>query len=200
MSPARWLLPAMTVALVAMAGCKSEKSRLEDLYQAAGNASGGRGGVANELRKQWGEGDITIVEAVGLAHTKLDTPGDAASVAFAGAVLDVVGMIMPDIESKTNELFWIQVGTLAGKSAAVAFNGDDIPLARSLVLAGSDRWQTEAYWRQHPDHDAVASLILHKAGESKDALDRLRSRPELTGETQAAFDLIEREWRRSRGG
>ncbi len=200
MSVARWLLPLLLVALVGVAGCKSEKARLEALYGTAGSGRGGRTAVGNELRKQWAEKKVTIAEAVSLAHSKLDAPGDAASVVFAGAVLDVIAMIAPDIEDKTNELFWIQAGTLAGKAAGVAVAANDIPLARSLVLAGSERWQTEAYWRQHPDHDAAASIIMHKSGESKDALDRLRSRPELTPETQAAYDLIEKDWRRSRGG
>lgn len=195
----RWLLPVLLLALAAMAGCKSEKSRLEAIYASAG-AAGGRSAAMNSLRKQWATGKVTIVEAVGLAHTKLDSPGDAAAVTFAGAVLDTVAMIQGEIEDKTNELFWIQVGTLAGKAAAVAYSSNDIPLSRSLVLGGSDRWNNEAYWREHPAHDALASLILHKSGESKEALDRLRSRPELGAETQAAYDEIEREWRRSRGG
>lgn len=195
----RWLLPVLLLALAMTAGCKSEKSRLEEIYASAGSA-GGRGTAMNELRKQWASGKVTIVEAVGLAHTRLDSPGDAGAVAFAGAVLDTVAMIQPEIEDKTNELFWIQVGTLAGKAAAVAYAASDVPLARSLVLGGSNRWDNEAYWREHPAHDALASLVMHKSGESKEALERLRSRPELGAETQAAFDEIEREWRRSRGG
>jgi len=200
MSPYRWLLALCLIALTVLGGCKSEKSRLEAVYAAAGSATGGRAGAANELRKQWGAKKVTMVEAVAMAHTKLDLPGDAASIAFAGAVLDVIEIVLPEIEPQTNELFWIQTGTLAGKAAAVAFNGNDIPLARSLVLAGSDRWQNDAYWLRHPDHDAVASLILHRSGESKEAIGRLRSRPELSEETQAALDVIEKEWRRSRGG
>lgn len=200
MSPVRWLVPVLVLAVVALGGCKSEKSRLDALYAAAGTAGSGRSAVANELRKQWAAGNVTAVEAVNLAHTKLDSPGDGASIVFAGAVLDVLSVIQPDIEPKTTELFWIQVGTLAGKSAAVAFKTNDIALARSLVLAGSERWQNEAYWRQHPDHDAVAALILHKSGESKEALERLRSRPDLGPETQQAYDLIEKEWRHAHGG
>jgi hypothetical protein len=196
----RWFLPVLAVALAAMTACKSEASRLEEMYTAAGSGTGGRAAAGNSLRKEWAAGKVTMVEALNMAHTKLDSPGDAASIAFAGAVLDTVEIAQPDLESKTNELFWIQIGTLAGKAAAVAFTAGDIPLARSLVLSGSDRWQTDAYWREHESHDALAAIVLHKSGESKVALDRLRSRPELGEETQAAFDQIEREWRKSRGG
>lgn len=196
----RWLFPVLLVALAAMTACKSEESRLEEIYATAGSGTGGRAAAGNALRKQSAQGKITIVEAVAFANDKLDSPGDAAAVSFAGAVLDTVEIALPDLESKTNELFWIQIGTLAGKASAVAFTGGDVPLARSLVLAGSDRWQTDAYWHGHPAHDATASLLMHKSGESKEALARLRERPELVEETQAAYDEIEREWRRSRGG
>ena len=196
----KWMLPLMLGAVVVIAGCKSEKSRLEGLYAKAATPGSGRAAIGNELRSQWAAGKVTIVEAVVMANLKLDSPGGSAAVVLAGAVLDTIEVVQPDIESQTNEFFWIQTGTLAGKGAAVAFAAGDIPLARTLVLAGSDRWQTEAYWREHGAHDALASLVMHRSGESKEALERLRSRPELTAETQAAYDQIEREWRRSRGG
>ncbi len=195
-----WFMPVTLGALVMAAGCKSEESRLEALYAKAAGPGGGRAAIGNELRTQWGSGKVTIAEAVVLANLKLDSPGGNGAVVLAGAVLDTIDIVQPEIEPKTNELFWIQTGTLAGKSAAVALASNDTALARTLVLAGSDRWQTESYWRDHAAHDALASLILHKSGESKEALERLRARPELTDETQAAYDQIEKEWRRSRGG
>jgi hypothetical protein len=195
----RLLFPIFVAALVVLSACKSEKSRLEDLY-AASTGAGSRGTVANDLRKQWAEGKVTMVEAVAMAHTKLDSPGDGASVVFAGAVLDVVGMIEPEIDSTTTEMFWIQVGTLAGKAAGVAFSAGDVPLARSMVLSGSERWQNDAYWQRHPTHDAAASVVLHRSGETKEALARLRERPDMASEVQEAYDLIERDWRRANGG
>ena len=193
------LLLVAAVALAFMSGCKSEKSRLEELFAKAGG-QGGRGAVANGLRQEWAAKKVRMVEAVSVAHDKLDSPGDAAAVAFAGGVLDVISMAEPDLAKDTTEFFWTRVGTLAGKAAAVAAESGDIALARSLVLSGGTEWDDEAYWRQHPSHDALASMLMHKSGESKAALERLRSRPELTEETQAAYDVIEKEWRRASGG
>jgi hypothetical protein len=118
-------------------------------------------------------------------------------VAFAAAVLDFLEQVEPDLNPKViNDFSWIRVGSLAGNAAAAAQKAGDTAAARSVVLAGPKHWQGEVYWRQCPAHDALASLILFQSGEGEEALNRLRDRPELPEEVQAAKDMIEREMKK----
>ncbi len=64
-------------------------------------------------------------------------------------------------------------------------------MARSLVLAGPQRWQSEAYWMLHPGHDALAAYVLFFSGEGGEAMRRLRSRPHLDTLQQTAMDEIQ---------
>ncbi|HMN40999.1 MAG TPA: hypothetical protein PKE29_09145 [Phycisphaerales bacterium] len=184
---------------LALAACSSEKDRLEAI---AATAAAGRSAAATSLRTAFFAKEITANAAIDLAHTKVDrlspstysTQPTANDIAFAGAVLDFIEQTEPDIDAKVlNEFFWIRIGTLAGNAAAAARKAEDLPAARALVLAGPTRWQTEAYWRQHPAHDALASMILFESGESDKALNRLRDRPDLADDVQIVKDTIEKE-------
>ncbi len=185
-----------------LAACSSEKNRLEAIAAAA---STGRAAQAAALRSAFFAQDITANGAIDLAYARVDrggpnspsTPPTPADIAFAGAVLDFIDQAEPDIDKKVlNDFFWIRVGTLAGNAAAAARAAGDLPAARSLVLAGPKRWQNDAYWRQCPAHDALASMILFESGEGDEALNRLRDRPDLADDVQAAKATIEKELRK----
>jgi hypothetical protein len=85
---------------------------------------------------------------------------------------------------------WFRIGGLAGAAAEKAYLGEQFAEARSLVLAGPRRWQSDAYWLRHPGHDALASYIMFSVGEGGEALKRLRERPQMTEELQKACDDI----------
>lgn len=176
-----------------LTGCSGEKKQLEVIYSAAG-ANPTQGVAA--LRQAFFAKQITPSAAIDLAHERIDTLGDAASVAFAQSVLDFIAQCEPDISPKViNDFFWIRCGTLAANASAAAMKRGDIAGARRVVLAGPKSWQTEAYWRRQTAHDALASLVLHQSGESQEALDRLTNRPDLAEEVDAAKKLIEKEMR-----
>ena len=188
-------LAALTGAACLAGGCDSGPGVLETQYASA--AAAGPITTAAALRKAFLARTITANEAIDLAHERVEKVGDASSVAFARAVLEFIDQVEPEIEQAgVNELFWVRVGTLAGNSAAVAHKGQDLGSARRLVLGGPARWQNEAYWRQHPSHDALASLILHENGETAEALARLRERGELADDVAAAKARIEQDTRR----
>ncbi len=190
------LATALSLTTVA---CTSEKDRLEAI---AGAAATGRAAQAAALRSAFFAREITANGAIDLAYARVDrsspgapsTPPTPADIAFAGAVLDFLDQAEPDIDKKViNDFFWIRVGTLAGNAAAAARTAGDLPAARALVLAGPKRWQNDAYWRQCPAHDALASIILFESGEGDEALNRLRDRPDLAEDVQAAKNMIEKE-------
>ncbi len=187
------------LVMVTLAGCSSEESRLEELYQTA--KTKGRGSIVNQIRTDWYAKDVTLVGLVDLAHTKVEKDNDVAAAIFAGEVLEAVAQVEPDIkDSEVNDFFYIRLGTLAANSAAIAWNAQprDITLARKLVLAGPQRWQNDKYWMDHPDHDALASYIMFENGEGDAALERLRQRPDGTEITDKAYDEIEKELRKQR--
>ncbi|MBX3404775.1 MAG: hypothetical protein KF699_15300 [Phycisphaeraceae bacterium] len=200
------VVPLMLVSALAMGpGCKSERGRIEDAYEATAN--GGRTAAANQLRQDWAKGRITFRQAINLAHAKLEA-GDPLAVAFAGGVLDALLILevayrdpdMPEGVGRDEVIDWPVVGALAGKAGAIAAARDEIELAESLILGGTKRWQDDEYWEANDAHDALASTLLHKRGRSQEAVDRLRIRQRLGEQAQQALDTIEREWRRARGG
>jgi hypothetical protein len=199
---------ALVVLLVvaSLGACTSEKSRLE---AAAKTAATNRAAAATALRNAFFARQITANGAIDMAYARVDgamaaaggtqparTP-TAADVAFAGAVLDFIAQTEPDIDQKVaNDFFWIRVGTLAGNAAAAAKAMGNTQLAADLVLAGPPRWQNDAYWRQCPAHDALASLLLFETDKGKEALDRLRDRPDLPDEVAQAKAMIEKEMKK----
>ena len=189
--------------VLVMGGCESEESRLAGYYAQCGTK--GIATTSVEMRNAWFAEEITLQGALGLAHQKVDTDKDLAAAKFAGAVLEFAGQIKPEIAKKdVNEFLYMRLGTLAGNSAAIVWELQprDVKLANSLVFAGGTVWESEKYWMDHPDHDALASYILMENNEGDLALERLRSRPELLDDTDRAYREIERELRlrKGRGG
>lgn len=187
----------LVVVVLVMAGCASEADRLETLAKAA---SQNRTTAATAMRKAFYAKEITAQGALGLAHERVEKVGDVAAVDLAGAVLDMLDQISPDVEKAgVNEFYWVRVGTLAGNAGAAAMKLGDMPRARSVVLAGPGRWQNEAYWRQHPDHDILASAIMFESGEGAAAVQRLRDRAELTEDQARVLEKMEKDLRRGLG-
>jgi len=187
-----------------LVGCTSERGRLDAIAQTAAKS---RSAAAIALRKAFYAGEITANGAIDLAYEKVDraagskvpasTPVSASDIAFAGAVLDFVDQAEPDIEKKVlNEFFWVRLGTLAGTAASAARSMDDLPGARAVVLAGPKRWQNDPYWRQHPDHDALASMLLFESGEGDEALRRLQERPDLDEQLVQVKETIEKQMKK----
>lgn len=189
------IVSPVVVALIGtslLTGCtEPEPVQLEKIYKTAATSSAA---AQATIVSKWTAGEITMQGALGLAHDRLDTQRTANSVAFAAAVLGAEAQLEGAMNKKAelNEFFWMRTGTLAADAAAVAWKLGDIPGARAVVLAGPKRWQTEAYWLQNPAHDAMASYILHASGETGEALNRLRGRPDMAEEVQRAVEEIER--------
>ena len=156
-------------------------------------AAAGRSAAATLMAADWRAKRLKLDECIDLAFDRLDNKGDAESTAFAGAVLDMAAIIEKELpQSGDFEMFWIRVGSLAGLAAEKAATRGEFKEARTLVLAGPKRWQTEAFWRRHTQHDALASMMLFYSGEKAEALNRLRQRGDLDDLQQAAYDTISR--------
>ncbi len=193
--------PALLLLLpfLLLPACDSQPATLATIQTTAATS---RSTAATALRNAFYAKTITANGAIDLAHDRFDTakggpPPTAADINFAGAVLDFIAQCEPDIDKKViNEFFWLRIGTLAANAAAAAEAAGDTPLARSVVLAGPKRWQTDLYWRQCPSHDALASIILFKSDEGPEAIHRLQDRPDLADEVQQAKTMIEQEMRK----
>jgi len=188
------LVSAALAGWLAATGCgPTERERVEAVAaMAVTNPAGARA----EIIKQFNGKTLTIDECMNVAHERLDLGGTSATLAlpFASATLEAASALESAIvKAGVTEFYWFRMGTLAGKAAAVAFDAGDVATARALVLGGPRRWQEENYWRFHPEHDAAASWILHRAGESNAAVQRLRSRPDLDEHALAVLDRIEAE-------
>ena len=193
----RFVVCVMTVAtFVGVSGCESKTRRVTAYYS---QAQVGRGAAAAAMAADWRAKRIKLADCLDLAFAHIDSAGDAAAGNFAGAVLDFAQLIEQELpQSPDMELFWSRLGGLAAASAEQAYMRQDIPQARSLVLAGPQRWQNEAYWRLHPNHDALAAYVLYSSGEGAEALRRLRSRADLDEVQQKAYDDIQAGMRAGR--
>jgi len=179
-------------ALVLPACGPTEQQRVESIYTLA---STNPAAAQAEIVKQWNAHTIKLDTCINLGHDRLER-GQAGGPPFALAVLGAA----KDLESAADkagvtEFYWFRLGTLAGAGAAAAFSQGDLNTARALVLAGPRRWQGENYWRMHPDHDALASWIMHKSGESAEAIARLRERAEPDEQVTAMIQRIQAEQR-----
>lgn len=187
-----WAWPFGLVVLAALlGGCgPSKQERLETIYTLAlGNPAAAQA----ELVKQWHARTLMLDDAMNLGHQRLEA-NIRGGPEFARAVLGAARELEAEaVKAGVNEFYWFRLGTLAGSAAAAAFNAGDLKTAREVVLAGPSRWQGESYWRLHPDHDALASLVMHRAGESREALYRLRSRAEPDEQLTAMITRIEAE-------
>jgi hypothetical protein len=203
--PLGWLM-AGVLLVGGVAGCTSEKDRLEAIAKTAATS---RVAAATALRNEFYAKHITANAAIDMAYERVDgalvPPGSstpaktpsAGDIAFAGAVLDFIDQAEPDIDKKVlNDFFWYRVGSLAGNAAAAARAAGDVPTAAKLVLANPTRWQTDNYWRQYPYHDALASILLFETDHGNEALDRLRNRPDLSDDVVQVQAMIEKEMRK----
>jgi len=187
------LRPLLIAALLLMNGCKP-RDPLGNVGAIAASPTGGRVAAAGELVRAFNAKEVLLSDAIDASFAAVelaetDPTSSLAATAYAGAVLDaalaVEGVLPKDGEF---EIFWFRLGGLAFKAAEEAFARGRLVEARSLVLAGPDRWQNESYWRRHSAHDALAAVILAQSGEGGEALRRLGSRADLDG---PALDVYE---------
>ena len=181
----------MLASTALLAGCgPSEQDRVETIYALSASSSAA---AQAEIVKQWNAKALTLDACINLAHDRLDER-KAAALPFAAATLNATADLeAAAIKGGVNEFYWFRIGTLAGKAAVIALDAGDVPGARALVFAGPRRWQEENYWRFHPDHDAAASVIMHRNGETAAALARLRNRPDLNELGTDVLNKIEAE-------
>jgi hypothetical protein len=180
---------------MAFGGCE-RRAPVAQVAAVAASPTGGRGAAAAQLVSRWKAGDHDVLtKARDLAFEQLDSaksgqPGPTTRVvsrsvdatAFAGAVLDALEQLTQQLPMDAeHELFWMRVGGLAFAASEEAFAGGRLVEARSLVFAGGQRWQNEAYWMMHTGHDALASGILAQSGERAEAVRRLEERTDLNG-------------------
>jgi hypothetical protein len=185
------ILAALAIAaLLSPAGCIPKQRGAPMYYTQAQTA--GRSIAAGAMAAEWRAKTLKLDDCIDLAFEHIDKEGDAASLVFAGAVLDFAELVEKDLpRAGEMELFWMRVGGLACAAGEKAYNAKDIKLARSLILAGPARWKSDAYWMRRPNHDAIASYVLYLSGEGGEAIRRLRSRPDLDAVQQRAIDEIQ---------
>lgn len=187
----------ISVVLTHLGGCDAGTRRL-DTAQGQVAGVGGRTAAAGTLSAAILAGEITTGDALDRAFVLVETaaagadgPASAEATAFAGAVLDAIDQVKDRLPHQAEmELFWMRVGRLAFASAEEAHARGRVSEARSLVLAGPSRWQTESYWRRSSGHDALASVILAKSGEREEARRRLESRGELEGLAAEVLQML----------
>lgn len=182
-------LPLVYLAafLLAFLGACEKKQTLLEAY--AKQAAKGRTTATGGLIGAFKAGQITADEAITLAADKLEAGEDAT--AFAGAVLDMLSAVEGQLPQKGEfEIFWRRVGRLAFWAAHTAYLKGRADEAGALVLAGPKRWQNDAYWLRYGDHDALVAILLDESGKRSLAIDRLRSRVELSPEAQEVLDRL----------
>lgn len=156
-----------------LAGCDSRASKLERIADDAPRV--GRDATLAALAAGPESGMGWLNDAMLLASDRLNAGQDATI--FAGAVLDLGARIEQRIPQQA-VLLVIGLGALAYQAADAARARGDIALARSLVLGGPRRWQTDHYWLTTPHHDALVSIVLFEHGEREEAISRLLVRAE----------------------
>lgn len=184
------LVVALTWLAWLPAGCVRAPDPVDAFVAQAGTT--GRAAAATSMLTAYNAQELTFSDALDKAHALLEA-GDPRATAFAGAVLDFGAAIEADMPMGGEyEIFWFRVGRLACRSAMVASEAGRVPEALTLVLAGPRRWQVEAYWLRYPDHDGLASMLLHANGRTSEALTRLLERGDLREEAQEAYEIISR--------
>lgn len=197
--PAHRTLVTLSIAfLLAVTGCSDPAAELNAAVATTISPTGGRAAAAQEMAAKIRAGTLKLSLAMERANTMLDEVAagktkSADATAFAGAVLDTATMIEDLLPTQGEmELFWINVGRLAFRAAEESHAADRIPEAMTLVFAGPQRWQNQAYWERYSDHDGLAAIILAKNGQVAVALERLRSRAELRGVALEVYELLTR--------
>lgn len=166
-----------TLALgLMMCGCEPQ-----DPYARYAKLTGGRAAIAGALINDFHAGKLTFADALDAAHERLDHDPSSEATLFAASVLDLGSAVASQLQTgpEMEIMFWWRVGRLAFRAAEADAVAGRWKEARAVVLAGPERWQTEAYWRTYPDHDALAAIILAQNGERAEAIRRLKSRPML---------------------
>lgn len=191
-----WLTAALAVALpLSAGGCDRGPSPLDQA--AAQVAAVGRPGTVAALEAEFLAGRVTFEACLERAEAMLEA-GDPDATLFAGAVLDLAERIEDRFPTGPEfELFWMRLGQLASKATYQAMNAQRFEEADTLVLAGPDRWQRASYWQRYPNHDIMVAISLAHQDRSNEAIARLRSRPLVTPEMEAAIEQI-RELERQR--
>ncbi len=185
------LLIVLFLGLFGAPGCKPQPGPLD---RCVALAATNRAGATTALFAAWNAKQLTFEDALTRAHDMLEKGEDAS--AFAGAVLDFAVLIQDKFNpSGEMEIFWFRLGRLAFRGSLTAFQAGRVEEARSIVLAGPARWQSEGYWLRYRDHDALASIILDASGETSEGISRLRDRTHLEGDSEEALQMLERRGR-----
>lgn len=190
----------LAAACVVCIGCEKSADRLAALAARASSPTGGRGAVAPQLAQMIKAGQITYDEAIDAAFESVETAAadasgatSATATAFAGSVLDAIAINKDGMLTGAEfELFWMRVGGLAFKAGEEAASKGRLAEARTLVLAGSDRWQNEFYWTRRPDHDALTSAVMASVGERSEARQRLENRSDLQSPASEVLEKLRR--------
>jgi len=177
------------IAAIVLAGCDDPRARLVGHAETAA-LGGGRAAAAAGLEADFRAGRVTLDLA--LDHAFFTIEDGSADPAYVGAVLDCATRVEDAIPAspELSTLLLRRIGRLAFQGAEAAYLAGDVAGARSLVLAGPGRWQTESYWMRYPDHDALAAVLLAATGDRGEALRRLGSRPVLNPPADEAFALV----------
>lgn len=185
------LLPLILLILALLPACGRQDPKAQ-LEAYATSAATSRTTATAGLIAAFKADQITVDDALTLAFDKLDKGQDTT--AFAGAVLDMIQAVQSQLSTGGEfEIFWRRVGRLANKSAEVAYLAQRVDEAESLMLAGGSRWQNEAYWLRYPDHDALVAIIMTQRGRKAEALQRLSSRPDLSGPAEEVYNKLRGE-------
>lgn len=179
-------MAACGVVMLVSLGCDQKPQLLATVVT---QASTSRSTAAASIAALIKQGKLSTDEVLTLAFDKLDRGEDAT--AFAGAVLDSFVLLDGWLSDGAEfEIFYRRVGRLALAATMRAAEKGRFDEARTLVFAGPKRWQNEAYWLRYPDHDGLASMVMARMGEKREAIERLRSRPLLEGEAAQAMKAL----------
>jgi len=194
----------LVAGVLSAGGCGLQADPVVAAAQTAASPTGGRVAAAGQLSADWTAKKITFDAAINYAFDMLDSARNgtpmiqtgsvaksADATAFAGAVLDAMSMVNTQIPKHDETiLFWMRVGGLAYRAAEEAHNGNRLNEATNLVFAGPQHWQNEGYWYQHPNHDALAAVILAQNGRRSEAIARLQSRIELKDQAAVVYEML----------
>jgi hypothetical protein len=191
----RFRMAGCVVALagaVSITGCDDPRARLVEHERLASQSSSaaGRQAVTDALVADFRAGRISMDLA--LDHAFFTIEQGRADPVYLGAILDFVERTADSIpdSAEHSAFLLIRIGRLAYQAAEASYLSGDLPAAASLMLAGPDRWQSEAYWLRYPDHDALVAVILVQTGKRNEALRRLDGRSVLRGPAEEAYARI----------
>lgn len=191
------------MALCCVSACSRQGSGPLDKIAAQSTTPGSRSTMTADIVQAVKAERFGVGNAIDAAHKRLETAAagstaasanSAASTAateFAGAVLDAIAQLESTLPTGgEHEIFWMQVGRLAFKSAEEAFANQRLAESASLVLSGGKRWQNEPYWVRYTDHDGLASAIMAAQGDRSGAIARLQNRPNLSGVALEVYEKL----------